>query len=189
MAGVQVSRFYQLMNKSERSGNNQNIDSWDRFFNFTEQMYLQGMDVSDACSRMCNIMMTRDERMRKMIKANFTPEDYFQIRSRMVGTGMIGGKACGMLLARKIIENKCPDLYARLEPHDSYYIGSDVFYSYSWTIMVRIPLSCAQAAFLKTVLEMPLPGSMSLYSAPTAEPTKKGSMNLKRLYGQSMQAP
>ena len=35
-----------------------------------------------------------------------------------------------MLLARKIIENKRPDLYARLEPHDSFYIGSDVFYSY-----------------------------------------------------------
>lgn len=35
-----------------------------------------------------------------------------------------------MLLARKIIENQRPDLYARLEPHDSFYIGSDVFYSY-----------------------------------------------------------
>lgn len=142
MAGVQVSKFYQLMNKRELLNNNQNIDSWDRFFNFTEQMYLQGMDVSDACNRMCNIMMTRDERMRKMIKANFTPEDYFQVRSRMVGTGMIGGKACGMLLARKIIENKRPDLYARLEPHDSYYIGSDVFYSYIvhndfWDIRIR----------------------------------------------------
>lgn len=43
---------------------------------------------------------------------------------------MIGGKACGMLLARKLIENKRPDLYKKLEPHDSYYIGSDVFYSY-----------------------------------------------------------
>jgi hypothetical protein len=42
----------------------------------------------------------------------------------------LGGKACGMLLARKIIENQRPDLYARLEPHDSFYIGSDVFYSY-----------------------------------------------------------
>lgn len=142
MTGVNVSRFYQLMNNQEASSDNQNIDSWDRFFNFTEQMYKQGMDVSEACNRMCNIMMTRDERMRKLIKANFKPKDYFQIRSRMVGTGMIGGKACGMLLARKLIENKCPDLYEKLEPHDSYYIGSDVFYSYIvyndfWDIRVR----------------------------------------------------
>lgn len=142
MAGVSVSRFYQLMNKQQTSCYNQNIDSWDRFFSLTEQMHRQGMDVSEACGRMCNIMMTRDEKMRKLIKANFTPEDYFQVRSRMIGTGMIGGKACGMLLARKLIENKRPDLYARLEPHDSYYIGSDVFYSYIvhnnfWDIRIR----------------------------------------------------
>ncbi len=140
--GVSVSHFYQLMNQSPAGGSDQNIDSWDRFFNFTEQMYAQGMDVSDACSRICNIMMTRDERMRLLIKANFKPEDYFQIRSRMIGTGMIGGKACGMLLARKLIENNRPDIYGRLEPHDSFYIGSDVFYSYIvyndfWDIRVR----------------------------------------------------
>lgn len=90
--GVDVSRFYQLMNCQLASSDNQNSDSWDRFFSDTEQMYRQGMDVSEACNRMCNIMMSRDERMRQLIKANFTPEDYFQIRSRMVGTGMIGGK-------------------------------------------------------------------------------------------------
>ena len=142
MDGVKVSRFYQIMNNQQSAGADQNTDSWDRFFNFTEQMYRQGMDVTEACSRMCNIMMSRDEKMRKLIKSNFTPEDYFQIRSRMIGTGMIGGKACGMLLARKLIKNHCPDLYTRLEPHDSYYIGSDVFYSYIvynnfWDIRIR----------------------------------------------------
>ncbi|MDD7350076.1 MAG: PEP/pyruvate-binding domain-containing protein [Clostridiales bacterium] len=140
--GVQVSRFYQLMNDSQRKSADQNMDSWDRFFTLTAQMYEQGMDVSDACNRMCNIMMTRDEKMRQMIKANFAPEDYFEIRGRMIGTGMIGGKACGMLLARKLIENKRPDLYEKMEPHDSYYVGSDVFYSYIvhnhfWDIRVR----------------------------------------------------
>ncbi len=139
--GVRVSRFYQLMNE-QAAGADQNTDSWDRFFGFAEQMYRQGMDVTDVCGRMCDIMMTRDEKLRRLIKANFTPEDYFQIRARMVGTGMIGGKACGMLLARKLIANKNPKLYARLEPHDSFYIGSDVFYSYIvhndfWDIRVR----------------------------------------------------
>ena len=139
--GVRVSRFYQLMNE-QAAGADQNTDSWDRFFGFAEQMYQQGMDVTDVCGRMCDIMMTRDEKLRRLIKANFTPEDYFQIRARMVGTGMIGGKACGMLLARKLAANKNPKLYARLEPHDSFYIDSDVFYSYIvhndfWDIRVR----------------------------------------------------
>lgn len=141
MDGVGVSRFYQLMGDAKtKSGYNN--DHWDRFFSVTEQMHEQGMDVTAACDRMCNIMMSRDEKMRKLIKENFKPEDYFHIRSRMIGTGLIGGKACGMLLARKLIENNRPDLYARLEPHDSFYIGSDVFYSYIvyndfWDIRVR----------------------------------------------------
>lgn len=142
MDGVSVSRFYRLMSESQAQGVDQNRDSWERFFSSAMEMYRQGMDVSKACGRMCNIMMTRDEKLREMVKENFTPEDYFQIRSRMIGTGMIGGKACGMLLARKLIENKRPDIYAKLEPHDSYYIGSDVFYSFIvynniWDIKIR----------------------------------------------------
>lgn len=139
--GLMVSRFYQLMNCGEED-TDRNTDSWDRFFNMTVQMYKQGMDVSKACSRMCDIMMSRDEKLRVLIKENFEPEDYFRIRSRMIGTGMIGGKACGMLLARKLIQNKRPDIYSRIEPHDSFYIGSDVFYAFIvdnnfWDIRIR----------------------------------------------------
>jgi hypothetical protein len=79
---------------------------------------------------MCNIMMTRDEKMREMVKKHFVPEDYFAVRDHMIGTGMIGGKACGMLLARAIIRNREPDIGEVLEPHDSFYVGSDVYYTY-----------------------------------------------------------
>ena len=88
------------------------------------------MDITEECSRICDIMLTRDERMRTLIKQNFSPEDYFEVHSRLVGTGLIGGKACGMLLARKIVENHRPDIFRRIEPHDSFYVGSDVFYTY-----------------------------------------------------------
>lgn len=54
-AGVSVSRFYQLMNTAESSNDNQNVDSWDRFFNHTQELYKMGMDVSKACDRMCDI--------------------------------------------------------------------------------------------------------------------------------------
>ena len=140
--GTEVSRFYSIMNKALFGGVDQNLDSWERFFKTTKRRYLIGEDVSDACSRICNIMLTRDERMRKLIKANFRPEDYFEIHGRLIGTGMIGGKACGMLLARKLVENHNPDLFSRLEPHDSFYIGSDVFYSFIvdngfWDLRIR----------------------------------------------------
>ncbi len=141
--GVMASRFYQVLGKEEdNSSDRGNMDSWDRFFNNTQIMYENGIDVTESCNRMCNIMMSRDEKMREMIKRNFTAEDYFSIKRRMIGTGMIGGKACGMLLARKIIENKCPEIFEKLEPHDSFYVGSDVFYSYIvenrfWDLRVR----------------------------------------------------
>ena len=140
--GTEISRFYGLMNKDAGKALDQNLDSWERFFARTKMLYENGVDVSKECARMCDIMLTRDERMRSLIKQNFLPEDYFEVHSRMVGTGMIGGKACGMLLSRKLIENHRPDIFERFEPHDSYYIGSDVFYAYIvdngfWDLRIR----------------------------------------------------
>ncbi len=140
--GVQASHFYQVLGENASAPDRGNMDSWDRFFNMTETMFENGMDVTEPCHRMCDIMMSRDEKMRKMIKENFRPQDYLNVRKRMIGTGMIGGKACGMLLARKIIENRCPDIFRKLEPHDSFYIGSDVFYSFIvenhfWDLRIR----------------------------------------------------
>ena len=140
--GVQTSRFYQVMDGYQRTLEEQYADSWDRFFNRAKVLHESRMPVSEECSRMCNIMMTRDERLRVLVKKHFKPEDYFRVRDHMVGTGMVGGKPCGMLLARAIIRNLAPDINAVLEPHDSFYVGSDVFYTYIvdndfWGIRVR----------------------------------------------------
>ena len=140
--GTEVSRFYSVMNREASQAQDQNTDSWERFFSRTRLLHQNGVNVTEACSKICNIMLTRDEKMRELIKANFRPEDYFEVHSRMVGTGMIGGKACGMLLSRKIVENHRPDIFERFEPHDSYYIGSDVFYAYIvdngfWDLRIR----------------------------------------------------
>ena len=140
--GVKSSRFYQTLGLAQRSAEEQYSDSWDRFFNNVKVLARNGMDIKEECSRMCNIMMTRDMNMRKMVKKHFKPEDYFSVRDHMIGTGMIGGKACGMLLARAIICNREPDLKEVLEPHDSFYIGSDVYYTYIvdnnlWDIRIK----------------------------------------------------
>ena len=140
--GVAASHFYQLLQRDTSSADRGNMDRWDRFFNLTEAMHQNGLDVTEQCGRMCDIMMTRDERLRVMIKENFRAEDYLNIKKRMLGTGMIGGKATGMLLARKIIQNRRPDIFANFEPHDSFFIGSDVFYTFIvenhfWDLRIR----------------------------------------------------
>ena len=140
--GVKSSRFYQALGLAQRSAEEQYADSWDTFFNRTKLLYESGADVSENCGRMCNIMMTRDEKMRRMVKKHFRPEDYFAVRDHMIGTGMVGGKSCGMLLARAIIRNNAADINEVLEPHDSFYVGSDVYYTYIvdnnfWDIRVR----------------------------------------------------
>nr|MCR5625390.1 PEP/pyruvate-binding domain-containing protein [Lachnospiraceae bacterium] len=128
--GVKSSRFYQTLGHAQRTAEEQYSDSWDRFFNRTKLKLESGLDISEECNRICNIMMTRDDKMRKMVKKHFTTEDYFNVRNHMVGTGMIGGKSCGMLLARAIIRNTEPDIDEVLEPHDSFYVGSDMYYTY-----------------------------------------------------------
>ena len=140
--GVKTGRFYQALNHAQRTSEEQHTDSWDRFFNHARIDFESGKDISVSCGKMCDVMMTRDEKMRELVKKHFKPEDYFEVRDHMIGTGMIGGKSCGMLLARAIIRNMEPDIDGVLEPHDSFYVGSDVYYTYIvdngfWDIRIR----------------------------------------------------
>jgi len=59
-----------------------------------------------------------------------TIEDFDAIRQRLIGVGSIGGKALGMMVARSIIRDRAPDLAARLEAHDSFFVGAEVFVTF-----------------------------------------------------------
>ena len=138
--GMDVSKFYKVINSSSR--NEQNTDSWERFFSSIKLLHDNGVDVSDKYELMCNKMMAKDEKVAEKIRQYFEYEDYMAVYNRLVGSGMIGGKACGMLLARKIIEKDRPDIFENFEPEDSFYIGSDLFYTYIvsndlWNIRVK----------------------------------------------------
>ncbi len=128
--GVEASSFYRILNSYQRPGSEQNQDALERFFAAAKFSLENHMDTTAFCQTMCNIMMSRDEKMRVMLRQYFDVEDYLKIHSKMLGSGMIGGKACGMLLARKIIEREAPEIYEKMEPHDSFYVGSDVYYTY-----------------------------------------------------------
>ncbi|MBN1266357.1 MAG: PEP/pyruvate-binding domain-containing protein [Anaerolineales bacterium] len=60
----------------------------------------------------------------------FTTEDIFYILEHRIGTGRIGGKAAGMLLAYKILEHTAPDLFHTISVPRSYFIGAEVFASF-----------------------------------------------------------
>ena len=66
----------------------------------------------------------------ELARRYLTVEDLREVARRMIGTGRIGGKAVGMLVARAILRRDAPHIAERLEPHDSFYVGSDVFYTY-----------------------------------------------------------
>ncbi|ADR19883.1 PEP/pyruvate-binding domain-containing protein [Calditerrivibrio nitroreducens] len=108
------------------------IDYWDRLFILAKRVInnQQSPEYSLLFDRICNLMISRDYRILSLYKKYFRIEDLIQIKERLIGTGFIGGKAAGMLLARKILENHCSKWSEISEPHDSFYIGSDVYYEY-----------------------------------------------------------
>lgn len=68
-------------------------------------------------------------------KEVFTIDDLKDIRRRRIGRGKIGGKAAGMLLAWKALQQLQTgepkfDLRKRVVIPDSYFIGADVFYDF-----------------------------------------------------------
>ena len=80
--------------------------------------------------RLLKMIVTRDERLMHLAEKFFDLADVIEIMKRMIGTGLIGGKSLGMLLARAILKKSDPHWADRLEAHDSFFIGSDVFYTY-----------------------------------------------------------
>lgn len=119
-----------LFSKIHRSGDRQ--DYWDIVFAKARQSLEESPEEKEAVKKdLMHLFIGSDSRMFDLCLAYFELEDILSIAARELGTGFIGGKSVGMLLARKIIEKDgSRRLSAYLETHDSYYLGADVFYSY-----------------------------------------------------------
>ncbi|MEJ5296852.1 MAG: PEP/pyruvate-binding domain-containing protein [Armatimonadota bacterium] len=110
---------------------------WDRLFGRVGQLRETGRDLRDLSDP--EIRALRDELLRmvfgerpallQVAERYIDPADLLEVRERMIGSGRIGGKAAGMILARKILSSR-PEMADVLEPHDSFYIGSDIFFSF-----------------------------------------------------------
>lgn len=78
-------------------------------------------------ARLSRLVFPEDPGMARLIDAYLTLDDLVAVRDRMIGIGAIGGKALGMLLARAVLRRDAPELHARLEAHDSFFVGTVVF--------------------------------------------------------------
>jgi hypothetical protein len=87
-------------------------------------------EAADLLRRLLRMAITRDERVLRLAERYLRIEDVIEVRKRMIGTGLIGGKTVGMLLARAILRAKDPRWTEDLEVHDSFYVGADVYYTY-----------------------------------------------------------
>ncbi len=110
------------------------LDYWDRTFLKAEDLAMgqNNREEREAMVRqLCRMIMGRDEKILALAQEYLTLDDFLELKDHLIGTGFIGGKAVGMILARKILLKKNRVKWERLqEAHDSFYIGSDVFYTY-----------------------------------------------------------
>jgi len=81
---------------------------------------------------LCRMLVGNDPNLSRLADRYLSLQDLFYIRSRMIGSGRIGGKAAGMVIARAILlkQKGETDFSQVLDEHDSFYIGSDVFFTF-----------------------------------------------------------
>ncbi len=129
-----ATRLLTFISGRETEQAKRNLDYWDRLFLDVEELvHKDGREDEkrEMLDHLCKIMIGREERMQELARDYFTLEDLLGVKTRLLGTGYIGGKSAGMLVARKILGKDARfDWATCLEPHDSFYIGSDVFYTY-----------------------------------------------------------
>ncbi|MBU8906432.1 PEP/pyruvate-binding domain-containing protein [Desertibacillus haloalkaliphilus] len=126
-SSAESAELFSSINRGE-----ERLDHWDVIFNKAKDVLDLDQKQQEATKRKLLRMLIGDEsRMVELCDRYFTLNDLIMIASREVGTGFIGGKSVGMLLARKIIEKDGGDRFQPyMEPHDSFYLGSDIFYTY-----------------------------------------------------------
>ena len=112
-------------------------DIWSKTFNQAHQMLhdlelgvCTPQDLENLKDRIIKMAITRDLKLYPLVRKYFSLNDLLDIGRRMIGTGLIGGKSVGMLLAQAILKKSDQKWSENLEQHDSFFIGSDVFYTY-----------------------------------------------------------
>lgn len=131
---VEATRLFSYLLREKTANSQRILDYWDHLFIEARTILESDADPrekEDKVVQLSRLVLSRNNRILKLIRRFFSLEDLLLIKERLIGTGFIGGKALGMLLSRKIlIGDTGYDWPHTLEHHDSFFIGSDVFYSF-----------------------------------------------------------
>ncbi len=143
---VDAGKLFSHISQKGLGGAPRVLDYWDRLFMRAENL-MQSPQNSDEVEKLirqlCRIMIGRENMISELAQKHFSLKDLTDMKERLIGSGFVGGKAAGMLLAQKILaSDKEFDWAAFLEAHDSFFVGSDVFYSYIvengwWNLLMR----------------------------------------------------
>jgi len=113
------------------------VGMWDRRFIQAEELlesYKRGETsaetIKQVFKRQLRQIISRDERILRLAEKYFSLPDLIYFWKRLIGSGLVGGKAVGMLLGRAILARSDKRWAGLLEAHDSFFIGSDIFYSF-----------------------------------------------------------
>lgn len=134
-SSIDASRLFSRISEQGIESAERTLDHWDHLFLRAKEL-AQLPDTSKqekqkTVDHLCRVMIGKEKRILALAKKHFSLDDLLNIKDRLIGTGFIGGKAVGMLLANRIVSSDDSlGLAGHLEPHDSFYVGSDVFYSY-----------------------------------------------------------
>jgi hypothetical protein len=134
-SSVDATRLISAISQSGLERSQRALDYWDRLFMSAEELSKDASGLrrekQKTVEQLCRIMIGRESKILSLAEKHLSLEDLLNIGNRMIGTGFIGGKAVGMLIANSIIANDTTyDWREHIEPHDSFYVGSDVFYTY-----------------------------------------------------------
>ena len=130
-----TSLFHRLAGADSRDAE-RHLDSWERLFIRAADLAASGARDSERqamVAQLCRLLIGQDPRILALARRHLTLDDLLRIKARLIGTGFIGGKAVGMLLARAILRSAPgPDgPWGRfLEEHDSFHVGSDLYHSF-----------------------------------------------------------
>jgi hypothetical protein len=134
-------------------------DMWARSFSREVEMAEEGRqgkhtaEAEKLFQKLLRMAVSRDQRLIALAEKYFDLSSVIEIGKRMIGTGLIGGKSVGMLLARAMLHKNSPERWAeRMSAHDSFYIASDVFYTYlirngCWWARRRLKVRDGNASF------------------------------------------
>ncbi|MBK1644178.1 phosphoenolpyruvate synthase [Thiocapsa imhoffii] len=129
-----ATRLHARLEQRKGETSQRQLDYWDRLFLDAAEVLQQdeeGERRDQIIEQLFQILISRDERIIALARRYLRLKDLIDVRARMIGSGYLGGKAVGMLLARRILlAHDHARWQQHLDPHDSFFLGSDVYYSF-----------------------------------------------------------